>query len=97
MNKEEYDYKGSKKQLEDMEKHTKAPKKKKVSDSIPTGVQTIRVSGIKNGNLLFRSIGNDGKFNLRLVPVEVWNGADNQEFEEKEFSDFKKPVFYKGE
>jgi hypothetical protein len=82
------DYKDEKLEILKEEK----PKKKK--EPSQKKVHATRASGIKRGEILFRG---DKKYKFRLVPVDLWNGGETQEFTEKDFSDFKKPVFYKGE
>lgn len=57
-------------------------------------ITALRISSIQRGAVMFKGEQGGVAF-FRLVPVDVWNGGEEQEFELKEFMGFPKPAFAK--
>ncbi len=57
-------------------------------------VNATRISGLKNGCLLFRFDGGERSLRFRLVPQEDWQGKDTQSFDETVFKNYDTPAFF---
>jgi hypothetical protein len=58
-------------------------------------ITAIKISGIKDGHLIFRYNGSERNLRFRLVPEDDWQGKDEQRFSEKKFRSYKPPAFFK--